>query len=184
MKTKNQHDTYQGVTEKLTLSSVKLFSNQNRMIATEDFTKFIESYDLDYFGLEKKDARNLFCSFCGRMELLASKLKATKANFCEVATAEDAIYTSSFEMIEYAPGFSCALEKNGVPKAFRMDKFEFLPCDLSKKELEFVQSWFNHPRNGRCGWMDVAELVLGFHFDFPVRIKGNYPKSVAIYLCN
>ncbi|MBQ8888309.1 MAG: hypothetical protein IJY59_02325 [Bacteroidaceae bacterium] len=182
MRTKNQHDTYQGATEKWTLSSVKLFSNQDRMVATEDFTKFIESYDLDYHGLRKKEANNLCNSFIGRSALLITKLNETKANSCEIATAENAIYTRSLSMVEYAPGFSCALDKNGVPKAFRVDKFEFLPSDLSEKELEFVRSWFKHPRNGRCGWMDVAELVLSFHFDFPVRIKGNYPKSVAIYL--
>lgn len=164
------------------LTNMKNFKETDRMVATEDLTKFIESYDLDYHGLEKKDARNLFCSFCRRMELVASKLNATKASFCEVATAEDAVYTSSFEMIEYAPGFFYALDENGTPKAFRMDKFEFLPDDLSKQELEFVQSWFKYPRNGRCGWMDVAELILSFHFDFPVRIKGDYPKNVAIYL--
>lgn len=162
---------------------MKIFKEEDRMVADKELIDFIESFDLDYHDLSKEEGANLCCTFAGRMEFLASKLDATKANFCEVATSQNAVYTRSMKMTEYAPGFFCAFDKDGKPKAFRVGKFEFLPNDLTEKELAFVQSWFKPSRNDRTGWLGVVELLLSFHFDFPVRIKGDFPKSVAIYLC-
>lgn len=143
--------------------------------------QFIKSFELDYKDLTEVEAIFLCCFFEERMELMASKLNETGATICEVATEENAVYTRSMKMTELSHVF-CASDENGAPKAFRVNKFEFLPSSLNEKGLAFVQSWFQPTRNDRTGWLGVVELLLSFHLDFPVRIKGDYPKNVTVFL--
>lgn len=142
---------------------------------------FIKSFELDYQDLTEEQAIFLCCYFAERMELMASKLNETGATLCEVATAENAVYTRSMKMTEYSH-VSFVSNKNGVPMAFRVSKFEFLPNNLSEKALAFVQSWFKPTSSNRTGWLGVVELLVGLQLDFPVRIKGDYPKNVTVFL--
>lgn len=142
---------------------------------------FIKAFELDYHDLSEEQAIFLCCYFVERMELMISKLDETGATLCEVATAENAVYTRSMKMKEISSYVSYASDENGAPKAFRVNNFEFLPNDLTEKEQEFVQSWFKPTINGRTGWLGVVELLLMQQFDFPVRIKGEYPKNITIF---
>ena len=139
---------------------------------------FFQSYKLDYQDLSEKDALYLCCHFLERMELFIGKLNETGAFLCEVS--ENGVYTSYLKMAEHAPGLSYASDANGVPKAYRVKKFEFLPNNLSEKA--FVQSWFKYGSKDSVNWMNLMEHVLSSEFGFQVRIKGDYPKSVVIYL--
>lgn len=165
----------------LPLMKGEIFNNmkENRLL---NMIQFIKSFELDYQDLTEVEAIFLCCYFAERMELMASKLNETGAILCEVATAANAVHTRSFEMVEYSPYVSYASDENGAPKAFRVNKFEFLPSSLNEKGLAFVQSWFQPTRNDRTGWLGVVELLLSFHLDFPVRIKGDYPKNVTVFL--
>ena len=143
--------------------------------------QFIKSFELDYQDLTEEQAIFLCCYFAERMELMASKLNETGATLCEVATEENAVYTRSMKMTELSH-VSCASDENGAPKAFRVNKFEFLPSSLNEKGLAFVQSCFKPNRSDRTGWLGVVELILSLNLDFPVRIKGDFPKNITIFL--
>ena len=145
---------------------------------------FFQSYKLDYQDLSEEEALFLCCHFLERMELLIGKLNEIGAFLCEVTEDEKGVYTSSLKMSVHAPGLSYGLDTNGAPKAYRVKKFEFLPNNLSEKELAFVQSWFKYGSKDSVNWMNLMEHVLSSEFGFQVRIKGDYPKSVVIYLEN
>ena len=143
----------------------------------------LKSFIPDYGGLSTDCGISLVNDFTARLAGLTREVKKTGARLFEIAKLENAVHTDPSMMVEFAPGMSYELDNDGVVKAVIIDEYDLLPENLTVKELKFVQSWFEPGRAGlKSGWLGVVELILSLNLDFPVRIKGDFPKNIAIFL--